>query len=470
MSERYDKHRRIVRQRTIMAVCVILFVGTLLIAGIAFVPRAVDAIKDSFKENTAETEVAEEPETVEEVLPVAPETFEEPDVDELMNRAEEVINTDEAEEVDTQIQDKISVMTNAQRIAQLFFVTPETLTGVDAATAAGEATRAALSENQIGGLIYFSKNILDPAQLKEMLYNTQSYALSENSLPLFLGVDEEGTSVSRIASNEAFGEELPEETGRTISGGLSPEGVYNVGNNIGKYLKNYGFNLDFAPVADVSSGDNSVMKNRSFGSDADYVSDMAVNFSLGLKDAGVFACYKHFPGFGRAEANTDFESISINAISEEIKSIDAKPFIAGIENGVNFIMITNAGYPDIDGSGVPACMSELIVTDYLKNELGFKGIVITDALNAKAIADKYMSGEAAVAAFKAGCDMLLMPADYEEAYEAVLRAYESGDISNERLEDALTRILTVKKELNADIVPETDQTDADDGEQEEEVE
>ena len=451
MSERNRKHRDIVRQRTIVAVSAVLLIGALLIAGIIFIPKGVNYIKAVFAARKAEAEAAEAAQEVEEVQEAEPEIEEpreEPDVEELMSRADEVINTEPAEETDTEIRDKISVMTNEQRVAQLFMVTPETLTGVDAATAAGEATKAALSENAVGGIIYFSQNVIEPEQLREMLYNTQSYAVSINKLPLFLGVDEEGGEITRIASNEAFKDELPEEAERTVTQGLSPEGLYSVANNIGKYLKKYGFNVNFAPVADIAVSENSALADRSFGNEAEYVTDMAVNYYSGLKDAGILSCYKHFPGLGRAGSNSDFGAVSINSISEELKSVDGKPFERGIENGLNMIMAANAAYPDMDESGVPACMSGSIITDYLKNELGFKGVVITDALNVKAITDKYSPAEAAVAAVNAGCDMLLMPADYKEAYAAVLNAYENGDISNERLEDALTRILTVKKEID----------------------
>ena len=454
MSERDRKHRKIVRQRTILAVTAVLIIGSLLIAGIIFIPKAVDHIKAGIeaKKAAAEAEAAAEEaaEAEEEAPPAAQEEEprEEIDEDDLQSRVEEVINTEAPPEVDTDIRDKISVMTNAQRVAQLFVVTPEALTGVDTATAAGEATKAALSENTVGGIIYLAKNIVEPQQLKEMLYNTQAYALSANGLPLFLAVDEEGGAVNRVALNEAFKDELPEADARTVTKELSPEGLYTVANNIGKYLKKYGFNVDLAPVADIALSDNSIMAERSFGSEEEYVTDMAVNFASGLKDAGVISCYKHFPGFGRAEENTDFASVSINAISEELKSMDAKPFERGIENGLNMIMVSSAMYPGLDENPVPATMSEAIVTDYLKGELGFKGVVMADALNAAAIADRYEPGEAAVAAFKAGCDLLLMPADYDAAFKAVLEAYESGEISNERLEDALTRILTVKKEID----------------------
>ncbi len=478
VSERDRKHRKIVRQRTILAVTAVLIIGSLLIAGIIFIPKAVDHIKAGIeaRKAAAEAEAAaqEAAEAEEEAPPAAEEPREEIDEDDLQSRVEEVINTEAPPEVDTDIRDKISVMTNAQRVAQLFVVTPESLTGVDTATAAGDATRAALSENTVGGIIYLAKNIVEPQQLQEMLYNTQTYALSANGLPLFLAVDEEGGAVNRVALNEAFKDELPEADARTVTKELSPEGLYTVANNIGKYLKKYGFNVDLAPVADIALSDNSIMAERSFGSEEEYVTDMAVNFASGLKDAGVISCYKHFPGFGRAGENTDFASVSINAISEELKSIDSKPFERGIENGLNMIMISSAMYPGLDENPVPASMSGAIVTDYLKGELGFKGVVISDALNAVAIADKYEPGEAAVAAFKAGCDLLLMPADYDAAFKAVLEAYESGEISNERLEDALTRILTVKKEIDTSYLEAGAETDsaetAEEGEQAAELE
>ena len=474
MSERARKHKKIVRQRTILAVTAVLIIGTLLIAGIIFIPKAVDRIKAGIaeKEAAAEAEAAAQEaaeaakEAAEEAPPIVEEPREEIDEEELNSRAEEVLNTEPVPEVDTGIQDKISSMTDEQRVAQLFCITPEALTGVGEVTAAGGTTQAALSENTVGGLIYLAQNIVDPKQLKEMLYNTQTYALSANGIPLFLAVDEEGGEVTRVASNAAFKDELPGEAERSVTKELSPEGLYTVANNIGKYLKQYGFNLDLAPVADIVISDNSVMAERSFGSEEGYVTDMAVNFLSGLKEAGIIACYKHFPGFGRASVNSDFEEVSINAIPEELKSIDIKPYERGMENGLNMIMASNAMYPPMDGSSVPACMSRIIITDYLKGELGYDGVVITDALNAAAISKRYEPGEAAVAAINAGCDLLLMPEDYGAASKAVLEAYKNGEIPKERVEDALTRILTVKKEMDTSYLEAGAETDSEENTEE----
>ncbi len=454
MASGKDKHSRIVRQRTIMTVCVLIFLGGLMIAGIIFIPKAVDAIKTEIAEYEAEAakaeaEAMEESGTQEETAPEPEEPREEPDIEELMDRADEIVSDDEAEKTDPEIRDKISVMTNRQRIAQLFFITPECLTGVDTVTAAGDATLNALSENQVGGIVYFPKNMTDKEQLSEMLHKTQLYSLSVNNIPLFLGVEEEGGELNSVASNDKLGADIPGEVKEGIQGGLSPEGTYTLAAGIGKYLSEYGFNLDFAPVADTAVSENSVMAGRAFGDEESYVSDMAVNFAMGLKDAGITACYKHFPGLGRAEESTDDRSISINTAPEELKAVDVKPFQTGIENGAEMIMVANALYPGVETENVPACMSNTIVTDYLKGELNFKGVVITDDLKAKGISDTYDIGEAAVNAFKAGCDMLLLTDGYPEAFEALLGAYESGQISNERLEDALERILKVKKELKA---------------------
>ncbi len=441
------KHKRIVRQR-IRAVIITLIVLGGLIAGAVFaLPKLLSPILPDPEENGGANEEAlsenapeEEELTEEEMTGEEDETEIDPEV--LKEQVEDALSEAEEESIDPEIQGMINVMTNEQKIAQLFFITPEALTKVDPTTAVGDRTKEVYRVSPVGGLIYFSKNLTDPGQTEDMLKEMQRCALSVNSLPVFLGVDEEGGETVRLAGNPAF---ALENTGSAaaIGEGGDPEKARTAGSSVGKYLSGYGFNIDFAPVADLAARSDPALGERSFGTEPEAAGKMAVNFARGLEENGVFACFKHFPGLGGAEENTDKAAVSVNKSLEELKSKDLIPFKEAVAAGAEFIMAGHAEYPGID-PGLPASMSSKFLKEILRDELGYEGIIISDALDAEAVTSRYSSGEAAVAAFNAGCDMLLMPKDFDEAYEAVLHAYENGDISNDRLMESLVRILTVK--------------------------
>ena len=196
------------------------------------------------------------------------------------------------ETLEAQIRGYVEAMTLEEKVAGLFIITPEQLTGVGTAVQAGESTREALEQYPVGGLVYFAKNIQSEQQLKEMLANTASYS----RYPLFLGVDEEGGQVARVAKTLGL-----ENVGPMAEIGASGDvnAAYAAGAAIASYLKEYGFNLDFAPVADVlTNPDNTVIGDRSFGSDPALVSQMVAAAVRGFQENGVNACIKHFPGHG----------------------------------------------------------------------------------------------------------------------------------------------------------------------------
>lgn len=215
------------------------------------------------------------------------------------NDVEEQEEYSKEQSVEERVEQIIAGMTLEEKIAQLFVVTPEALTGSDCVTQAGEVTRDALRKRPVGGLIYFPNNLIAPEQTAEMLSNTQSYGMERSGFPLFLSVDEEGGKVSRIASNTSFGEKTFRdmwEIGET----KDAENAYEVGKTIGAYLHKYGFNLDFAPDVDVlTNPSNQVVARRSFGSDAALVADMGLAVFKGLEEEQVYACMKHFPGLLR---------------------------------------------------------------------------------------------------------------------------------------------------------------------------
>lgn len=334
----------------------------------------------------------------------------------------------------------MSEMTIEDKIAGLFFVTPEALTGVDKAVKAGEGTQKALADYPVGGLIYFDKNIQSEEQFKEMIATTGTMA----KYPLFFGVDEEGGKVARLAGSRELSIENVGSMGEIGATGDTAK-AYDAGKTIGAYLSSYGINVDFAPVADVlTDSDNKTIAERSFGTDAAMVGQMAAQTAAGLQEMGVSACLKHFPGLGGTNVDTHDKLAESERTLEEMQMGELMGFKPGIENGVDFVMISHLAVPDVTGDSTPSSLSGVMISDVLRGTLGFEGIVITDALNMGAVTEGYSSAEAAVKAIEAGADMLLMPEKFEEAYQGVLEAVQNGTLSEERINQSIKRIYQVK--------------------------
>ncbi len=260
----------------------------------------------------------------------------------------------------------------------------------------------------------------------------------------FLSVDEEGGTVARIAGNAAFGIENVGNMSEIGASGDSQE-AYQAGVTIGTYLKDLGFNMDFAPVADVwTNPENTVLQYRSFGSDPKVVSEMVSEAVKGFHSQGICTTVKHFPGHGGTSGDSHEGSVFLNSTKEELEACEFLPFQAAIEEGTEFVMVGHISLPNILNDNTPASLSEEVVTEMLREDLGFDGIVITDAMNMGAIADNYTSAEAAVQAVQAGVDMILMPQDFEDAYQGILSAVNSGTISEDRIDESVRRILEVK--------------------------
>lgn len=336
----------------------------------------------------------------------------------------------------------MSEMSLSDKVYQLMFVTPEAITGVGTVIQAGEATKAALSDKPVGGIIYFQGNLKNAAQTKEMIENTQSYA----KIPLFIGVDEEGGIVSRLGSNPSMGvthHPPMKEIGKTEN----PEKAYEVGKTLGSELLSLGFNVDFAPVADVlvNSG-NSVIGNRSFGTEPETVAKMVSETVRGMQENGVSATLKHFPGHGSTYNDSHTGYTASQRTLEELRGAEFVPFKAGIASGVDFIMVAHITMVNATSDKLPATLSKEVTEGMLKGELGYKGIVITDAMNMGAIANEYTTEEATVKAIQAGCDMILMPKDLTVAHNALIAAVASGEITEERIDESVRKILTLKTE------------------------
>lgn len=345
------------------------------------------------------------------------------------------------------VDERIGAMTLEQKVAQLFIVTPEALVeGVSQVTQAGDMTREGVTAHPVGGIVYFAQNLLDPEQTTTMLANVKQFYADAGNVAPFIAVDEEGGTVVRVADNEAFGAQDVGDASALGSAG-DTEAAKRAAEQIADYLMPLGFNLDFAPVADVVDPLRSdTMGLRSFSSDAAVAADMVRAEVEGFREKKMLCCAKHFPGIGAAAGDSHEGAITIEATNEELETVDLVPFRAAIEAGVPMIMVGHVSLPNIVGDSTPAPLSSAVVQGMLRDSLGYTGIIVTDSLSMGAITDYYTPAEAAVAALKAGCDIPLMPERLDEAYQGVLSAVQVGELTEERLDESLTRILTAKQE------------------------
>jgi beta-N-acetylhexosaminidase len=346
-----------------------------------------------------------------------------------------------ANTVNQQVDELISQMTLHDKICQLFIMKPEDVAGVKIATKATKATRNGLTKYPVGGIVYFSDNIVNEDQVKALISNSQSFAMDKLGIGLFIAVDEEGGTIARVA--EKLNTTRFEPMGVIGLRGDEKE-AYAMGAAIAQDIARLGFNLNFAPVADVIIDQaNTEIGSRSFGTDPELVSKMVIQVVKGLQENGVMATLKHFPGHGSTTADSHKgTSVTIRTL-EEMEQVEFLPFIAGMNAGADMVMISHLTAASIDETS-PASISKTIITGILREKLGFEGIVITDALMMKAISDLYPPEEAAVRALEAGADMLLMPVSLPDAVKGIKTALDSGRLTQERIDQSVRRILFAK--------------------------
>lgn len=337
-------------------------------------------------------------------------------------------------------------MTEHEKLCQLFCVTPEALMGMGQVIQAGDATRSALVRRPVGGLIYFADNIGSPEQVAEMLGATRGYALEACGVAPLLCVDEEGGAVARIANRAGMGVDNVGDMADIGAAG-DAAAAQEAARYVGGYVREMGFNTDFAPVCDVANNPESdTMRRRSFGADPALVARMVEAQVAGFEETRVLCSAKHFPGLGAAVGDSHDSRIVFEGSLDDLEAVELVPFRAAIAAGVPLVMVGHLSLPQVTGSDVPACLSPAIVTDLLREQLGFEGVAITDSLAMGAVGEYYGAAEAAVLALEAGCDMLLMPADLDAAMDAVRSAVDEGRLGWGRIDDSVRRILRAKVE------------------------
>ena len=349
-----------------------------------------------------------------------------------------------------EVEAMLKKMTLREKVGQMFFVRVESLdpsiewtTYDDLANLKNQEItmkmRKVNHDYPVGGIILYAWNIEDETQLASIIKQVRSL----NGSPL-LCIDEEGGRVSRIANNPNFHVKKYESMAAIGATG-DPKNAYECGNTIGTYLKRYDFDIDFAPVADVNTNpDNIIIGPRAFSDDPAVAAPMVTNYLQGLKDAGITGCIKHFPGHGDTTNDTHSGYVQSLKTWDEMNQCEMVTFRAGIQWGCQLIMTAHIAVPNVTGTNIPSTLSPVVLQDKLRGELGYQNIIITDGMEMGAITKHYTSGEAAVGSIKAGVDIVLGPRDFTEAFDAVIAAVNNGTLTEERINQSVRRILTLR--------------------------
>ena len=329
-------------------------------------------------------------------------------------------------------------------------------------TVLNEEVRGIIADYHLGNIILFGENCVDPEALTHLTYDLQHAAIDSGNLPLIIGADQEGGNVTRLGNGTCMSGNM------AVGASGEPENAHLTGQVIGSELNAVGINCDFAPVADVNSNrDNPVIGMRSFSDDPTLVAEMAAAMAKGLEDTGTIACAKHFPGHGNTDTDSHTGLPLVEESYEEWWACDGVPFKKLAEQGnVGMVMTAHIQYPGLDDTRVksaldgeeiylPATLSKTILTDILKEKLGFQGVVVTDAMNMEAIADNFGPEDAVIRALDAGADLVCIPVSLrsledlpklDAIYAAIKSAVSDGMLAEERLDDAVMRVVRLKNE------------------------
>ena len=333
------------------------------------------------------------------------------------------------------IAEAVAAMTTEQKVSQLL------VAGIEG-TQLGQDAVQAVQDYQVGGVILFGRNVESAWQLAELTNGLKD--LNGDYTPLFLCVDQEGGRVDRMPPEVA---DLP--SAYTFGERYDASMLQQLGQTLGAECAAFGFNMDFAPVMDVwSNPDNTVIGDRAYSGDPSRAANAAAWVAGGLADNGVIAVGKHFPGHGSTSIDSHVELPVVDQSKEDWLSGDAVPFWMAADSAVPAIMVGHILMPQLDPDR-PASLSYTMVTELLRGELRFDGVVCTDDLTMGAVSNTYGMGEAAVLAVEAGCDLLLVchgADNLTAARDALLEAVDSGRISQERLDESVKRILSLKAE------------------------
>lgn len=307
-----------------------------------------------------------------------------------------------------------------------------------------------IREYKLGGVIYFRRNIGSPAQVAALSEELRAAAreVSAEEVPLWIGIDQEGGMVARIDRDIAL---MPGNM--ALGAARSLDYARQTAHVSGQELRRMGINFNFAPCMDVNNNPaNPVVGVRSYGEDPELVSWLGASAIEGYQTAGISACAKHFPGHGDTEADSHHELPAVLHGMERLERVELKPFRCAVATGVDAIMTAHVRFPAYEPSGAPATLSERIIGGLLRRDMGYKGVIMTDCLEMKAISDTVGVGRGAVLAVKAGVDLVLVSHRLDrqlEALEALYEAVLSGELTEERIDESVGRIADLKRRREA---------------------
>jgi len=357
---------------------------------------------------------------------------------EVVENKEEVKKTDE-ELLLEKVDKKLSEMTLREKIGQMLIIAYYD-------TNYTNELDTLLKEVKPGGFILFEKNVTN----YENTVNYISKIKATANIPMIMSIDQEGGRVQKIKNVDGVNVQIiPNmyDLGKTYDTELS----YDVGTVIGEELSAFGVNTDFAPILDIFSNlDNKVIGNRAFGNDSNTVISMALPLARGIRNSGVVPVYKHFPGHGDTGSDSHVELPIVSKTKEELYQNELLTFKAAIEDGAEMIMTAHIALPKITGSYIPATLSKDIVNGILREEMGFDGVVITDAINMKALSDNYSLEQICEYTINAGVDIILMPTDPKDALNTIERLVNNGNVTEDRINESVKRILKLKYKKNMD--------------------
>lgn len=325
-------------------------------------------------------------------------------------------------------------MTTHEKICQLLIVQPEVLTGGSTVTGMTDSLAAALREYPVGGVLLSAQNMTSGEQLAAL---TGALADGCKTAPL-ISVDEEGGRVARLMNT----------VGTTKLGSMysyraqGTQGAHDNAQTIARDIAAYGFNTDFAPVADVwTNKRSSAIGDRAYSDDYDEAAELVAAAVKGFHDGGVICCLKHFPGHGSTKTDSHDGAATVDKTLPQLRQEDLKPFMSGIAAGADMVMVGHLTVPTMDDA--PASLSHKIVTNLLRYDLGFRGVIVTDGLQMQALA-QYTDGEKAVLALAAGNDMLLEISDVPGTVAAIEKALADGTLTQAALDQSVLRIWQLK--------------------------
>ena len=319
-------------------------------------------------------------------------------------------------------------MTLEEKIGQFFMVAAYSNRGEDHYA----HLDSLITEQHIGGMIFFQGQRIN---MKQVIDRFQS----KSNVPLMIGMDAEWGVQMRLFGEDRF------PYNYTIGAADDPQLTKTIAEMIAQECREIGVHMNFAPVADVNSNPNNpVIGFRSFGENPISVASHVKAAVEGMEQQGVLTSIKHFPGHGDTGTDSHYALPIVENSNAQIDAIDFPPFRAGIRAGTASVMIAHLSVPALDSTGTPSSLSPVIIKEYLQGQLGFKGLVISDALNMKAVADRYGKTEVVVKAFQAGCDILLFPESVGEAIQAIKNKVKSGEISMEEIDARCKKVLNAK--------------------------